>query len=81
MCTRACFIYIGSSGSLSLVAARASTIVVAKQCASVAKMCRLYSAIATTSLFNSLRVRLPYRMLRLSTDAKILKCRGALRYR
>jgi hypothetical protein len=74
MCTRACFINIGSSGSLSLVAARASAIAVAKQRASVAKMCRLYSAIVTTSLFNSLRVRLPYRMLRLLTDAKISRC-------
>jgi hypothetical protein len=81
MCTRACFINIGSSGSLSLVAAGASAITVAKQSASVAKMCRLCSAIATISLFNSLRVRLPYRMLRLSTDTKILRCRGALRYR
>jgi hypothetical protein len=74
MCTRARFINISSSGSLSLVAARASIIVVTKQCASVANMCRLCSAIVTTCLFNSLRVRLPYRILRLLTDAKILRC-------
>ena len=63
MCTRAYFLNVGSGGSLSLVAARASAIAVAKQRASVANMCRLYSAIATASLFNSLRVRLPYRIL------------------
>jgi hypothetical protein len=78
MCTRACFINIGSSGSLSLVAAGASAIAVAKQRASVAEMCRLCSAIATVSLLDSLRVRLPCRILRLLTDAKILRCRGAL---
>jgi hypothetical protein len=77
MCTRACFINIGSSSSLSLVAARASAIIVTKQRASVAKMYRLYSAIVTASLFNSLRVRLPCGMLQLSTDAKISRCRGA----
>jgi hypothetical protein len=74
MCTQAYFINIGSIGSLSLVAARASAIAVAKQRASVAKMCRLCSAIVTISLFNSLRVHLPYRMLRLLTDAKISRC-------
>jgi hypothetical protein len=74
MCTRACFINIGSSGSLSLVAARASAIAVAKQRASVDKIYRLCSAIVTISLFNSLRVRLPYRMLQLLIDAKILRC-------
>ena len=74
MCTQACFINVGSSGSLSLVAARASAIAVAKQRASVANMCRLCSAIATASLFNSLRVRLPYIILRLLTDDEISRC-------
>jgi hypothetical protein len=81
MCTRACFIDVGSGGSLSLVAAGASAIAVAKQRASVADMCGLCIAIATASLYNSLRVRLPCRILRLSTDAKISRCRGALRCR
>jgi hypothetical protein len=74
MCTQAYFINIGSNSSLSLVVARASAIAVAKQCASVAKMCRLRSAIATIYLCNSLRVRLPYRILQLLIDAKILRC-------
>jgi hypothetical protein len=65
---RAYFINIGSNSSVSLVVARTFAIAVAKQYISVAKIYRLYS----------LRVRLPYRMLRLLKDAKILRCRGAL---
>jgi hypothetical protein len=37
-------------------------------------MCRLCSVIVTMYLFNSLRVRLPYRILQLLIDAKILRC-------
>jgi hypothetical protein len=75
---RAYFINIGSNSSVSLVVARTFAIAVAKQYISVAKIYRLYSAVVTVSLYNSLRVRSPYRMLRLLKDAKILRCRGAL---
>jgi hypothetical protein len=73
-CTRACFIDVGSDGSSNLVAAGVSTMAVAKQRASVVETCGLCSAIATACLYDGLRVCLPCRILRLSTDAEMLRC-------
>jgi hypothetical protein len=60
-----------------LVAAGASAMAVAKQRASISEMCGLCSAVATACLYDGLRVRLPCRILRLSTDAEMSRCRGA----